>query len=97
MIEPEHIEAAAPRRAARIDMILGIDEKARRAAGQISRRQRLVDRAAAANQHAATLGRLCGTGVRDDRFEHRVLDAKFWSAHPSVGVAQVFRPARELH
>ena len=76
VIKPEHLEAAAPRGAPRGEVILRIDEKARRTRRDVPRPHRLVDRRVQANEHPAALGWGLGARVRDDDVERRVANAE---------------------
>jgi hypothetical protein len=69
MIETDNLETAAATRAHHIDVILWIDEEARRLGGEVPCRECLTDGCGLPDQEPTTLARRFGTCMRDNRLE----------------------------
>ena len=74
MIEAKHLEAALPRAANRIDVILRVDQKTRRLLCDVPRGDRFSHCGAGADEHPAALNWLRGESVNDDLRKRRARD-----------------------
>src|SRR5689334_4439047 len=91
MEKADDIESPSPCRAQDADVVLGINEKPRRAVCKIPCGDRFIDRRAAAYQQSAALGRSLRLRVRADDIERLSADAELWRCHASIYAFSVSR------